>query len=34
MSGVTGLGMDVLHGRRTMADVQATIDYHLDRIFS
>ncbi|KOT99611.1 hypothetical protein ADK70_03075 [Streptomyces rimosus subsp. pseudoverticillatus] len=34
VSGVTGLGMDVLHGRRTMADVQATIDYHLDRIFS
>ncbi|WP_208853345.1 TetR/AcrR family transcriptional regulator [Streptomyces albofaciens] len=34
VSGVTGLGMDVLHGRRTMTDVQATIDYHLDRILT
>ncbi|MFH8406624.1 TetR/AcrR family transcriptional regulator [Streptomyces sp. NPDC018019] len=34
VSGVTGLGLDVLHGRRTMADVQRTIDYHLARIFS
>ncbi|MCQ8768527.1 TetR/AcrR family transcriptional regulator [Streptomyces telluris] len=32
VSGVTGLGMDVLHGRRTLADVRATLDYHLDRI--
>ncbi|MGK5547501.1 TetR/AcrR family transcriptional regulator [Streptomyces sp. URMC 127] len=32
VSGATGLGMDVLHGRRTLADVRATLDYHLDRI--
>ncbi|MGW2631909.1 TetR/AcrR family transcriptional regulator [Streptomyces chattanoogensis] len=32
VSGVTGLGMDVLHGRRTLADVRRTVDYHLDRI--
>ncbi|MFF7725322.1 TetR/AcrR family transcriptional regulator [Streptomyces sp. NPDC008001] len=32
VSGVTGLGMDVLHGRRTLADVRVTLDYHLDRI--
>ncbi|MFJ9416163.1 TetR family transcriptional regulator C-terminal domain-containing protein [Streptomyces sp. NPDC101227] len=31
VSGVTGLGMDVLHGRRTLADVRRTVDYHLDR---
>ncbi|OKI10253.1 transcriptional regulator [Streptomyces sp. CB02923] len=34
VSGVTGLGLDVLYGRRTMAGVRATIDYHLDRIFA
>ncbi|MFH8348141.1 TetR/AcrR family transcriptional regulator [Streptomyces sp. NPDC018045] len=34
VSGVSGLGLDVLHGRRTMAEVQDTIDYHLDRIFA
>ncbi|MEU7222720.1 TetR/AcrR family transcriptional regulator [Streptomyces chrestomyceticus] len=34
VSGVSGLGLDVLHGRRTMAEVQRTIDYHLDRIFA
>ncbi|MFE7609963.1 TetR/AcrR family transcriptional regulator [Streptomyces celluloflavus] len=32
VSGVTGLGLDVLHGRRTMAEVSRTLDYHLDRI--
>ncbi|QLE70598.1 TetR/AcrR family transcriptional regulator [Streptomyces rectiverticillatus] len=32
VSGVTGLGMDVLHGRRTLADVRTTLDYHLGRI--
>ncbi|TJZ45399.1 TetR/AcrR family transcriptional regulator [Streptomyces piniterrae] len=32
VSGVTGLGLDVLHGRRTMAEVWRTVDYHLDRI--
>ncbi|WP_367135676.1 MULTISPECIES: TetR/AcrR family transcriptional regulator [Streptomyces] len=32
VSGVTGLGMDVLHGRRTLAEVRTTLDYHLDRI--
>ncbi|MEV5593147.1 TetR/AcrR family transcriptional regulator [Streptomyces sp. NPDC052496] len=34
VSGVSGLGLDVLHGRRTMAEVQSVIDYHLDRLFS
>ncbi|MEU2794716.1 TetR/AcrR family transcriptional regulator [Streptomyces sp. NPDC007100] len=34
VSGVTGLGLDVLHGRRAMAEVEGLIDYHLDRIFS
>ncbi|MFI9202291.1 TetR/AcrR family transcriptional regulator [Streptomyces sp. NPDC053048] len=34
VAGVTGLGIDVLHGRRTLADVRHTIDYHLDRIFA
>ncbi|MEU9110931.1 TetR/AcrR family transcriptional regulator [Streptomyces sp. NPDC048483] len=32
VSGVTGLGMDALHGRRTLAEVRRTVDYHLDRI--
>ncbi|MEU5190305.1 TetR family transcriptional regulator C-terminal domain-containing protein [Streptomyces klenkii] len=32
VSGVTVLGMDVLHGRRTLADVRTTLDHHLDRI--
>lgn len=32
VSGVTGLGMDVVHGRRTLAEVRATIGYHLDRL--
>jgi hypothetical protein len=26
--------MDVLHGRRTVAEVRRTVDYHLDRIFT
>ncbi|GAA4582068.1 TetR/AcrR family transcriptional regulator [Planotetraspora phitsanulokensis] len=34
VSGVSGLGMDVLHGRRTMAEVQRVVDYHLGRIFT
>lgn len=32
VSGVTGLGMDVVHGRRTLAEVRETIGYHLDRL--
>ncbi|GIG65700.1 hypothetical protein Pen01_19950 [Phytomonospora endophytica] len=32
VSGITGLGMDVVHGRRTLAEVRATIAYHLDRL--
>ncbi len=32
VSGVTGLGLDVLHGRRTMAEVSRILDYHLDRL--
>ncbi|GII55052.1 hypothetical protein Pth03_34410 [Planotetraspora thailandica] len=34
VSGISGLGMDVLHGRRTVADVQRVLDYHLGRIFT
>ncbi len=34
VAGVTGLGMDVLHGRRTMAEVRRVIDYHLGRVFT
>ncbi|MFI6512508.1 TetR/AcrR family transcriptional regulator [Streptosporangium sp. NPDC050855] len=34
VGGVSGLGMDVLHGRRTVAEVRRTVDYHLDRIFT
>jgi AcrR family transcriptional regulator len=33
VSGVNGLGMDLLHGRRRLDDVVATIDYHLVRLF-
>ena len=33
VSGVNGLGMDLLHGRRQLDDVVATIDYHLTRLF-
>ncbi|HEX6340937.1 TetR/AcrR family transcriptional regulator [Umezawaea sp.] len=32
VAGVTGLGLDLLHQRRTRADVRRTLDYHLDRI--
>lgn len=33
VSGVNGLGMDLLHERRGLDDVVATIEYHLDRLF-
>jgi AcrR family transcriptional regulator len=33
VSGATGLGLDVLHGRRSLAEVRAVLDYHLARIF-
>ncbi|MFF3443041.1 TetR/AcrR family transcriptional regulator [Streptosporangium sp. NPDC002721] len=33
VAGITGLGMDVLHGRRTVAEVRRAVDYHLDRVF-
>ncbi len=33
VSGATGLGVDILHGRRTPADARAVLDYHLARIF-
>ncbi|WP_440084701.1 TetR/AcrR family transcriptional regulator [Streptosporangium sp. LJ11] len=33
VAGITGLGMDVLHGRRTVAEVRRAIDYHLGRVF-
>ncbi len=32
VAGVTGLGLDLLHGRRTTAEVRRTVDYHLDRL--
>ncbi|MFC4588840.1 TetR/AcrR family transcriptional regulator [Sphaerisporangium corydalis] len=34
VGGVTGLGLDLLHRRRTRADVRRTLDYHLDRILA
>ncbi|GAA0266266.1 TetR/AcrR family transcriptional regulator [Cryptosporangium japonicum] len=34
VSGVSGLGLDLLHGRRTAADVRRTVDYHLARILT
>ncbi|MFI6685010.1 hypothetical protein [Streptomyces sp. NPDC050485] len=34
VSGAVGLGGDMLHGRRGAAQVAATLDYHLDRIFT
>ncbi|MEV7194649.1 TetR/AcrR family transcriptional regulator [Streptomyces sp. NPDC093510] len=33
VSGATGLGMDVVHGRRTLADVREVLDYHVGRLF-
>ncbi|WP_331770372.1 TetR/AcrR family transcriptional regulator (plasmid) [Embleya sp. NBC_00888] len=33
VSGVTGLGLDVVHNRRSLAEVRVVIDYHLARIF-
>ncbi|GAA2430486.1 TetR/AcrR family transcriptional regulator [Streptomyces macrosporus] len=33
VAGATGLGVDVLHGRRSLADARAVLDYHLARIF-
>ncbi|MEV5435933.1 TetR family transcriptional regulator C-terminal domain-containing protein [Streptomyces sp. NPDC052682] len=33
VAGAVGLGLDVLHGRRTLADVRRVLDYHLERIF-
>ncbi|MFI5608679.1 TetR/AcrR family transcriptional regulator [Amycolatopsis sp. NPDC051903] len=33
VAGVTGLGLDVLHGRFTLDEVLVTLDYHLDRLF-
>lgn len=33
VSGATGLGLDILHNRRSLADVRAVLDYHLARIF-
>ena len=32
VGGISGLGLDLLHRRRTRADVRRTLDYHLDRI--
>jgi AcrR family transcriptional regulator len=33
VSGITGLGLDVLHDRYRPDEVIATLDYHLDRLF-
>lgn len=33
VAGAVGLGLDVLHGRRSLADVRTVLDYHLGRIF-
>ncbi|MET9865611.1 TetR family transcriptional regulator C-terminal domain-containing protein [Streptomyces sp. NPDC006386] len=33
VSGAIGLGLDVLHERRFLADVRRVLDYHLARIF-
>ncbi|SNY36986.1 DNA-binding transcriptional regulator, AcrR family [Paractinoplanes atraurantiacus] len=32
VGGVSGLGLDLLHRRRTRADVRRTLDYHLGRV--
>ena len=34
VGGVTGLGLDLLHRRRSRAEVRRTLDYHLDRILT
>lgn len=34
IGGATGLGLDLLHRRRTRADVRRTLDYHLNRILA
>lgn len=34
VAGVTGLGLDLLHRRRSVADVRRTLDYHLGRILA
>ncbi|MGW7071610.1 TetR/AcrR family transcriptional regulator [Streptomyces sp. NPDC054855] len=34
VAAAVGLGGDVLHARRTLNDVRATLDYHLAKIFS
>ncbi|WP_326566292.1 TetR/AcrR family transcriptional regulator [Amycolatopsis rhabdoformis] len=33
VAGLTGLGLDVLHGRFNPAEVLAALDYHLNRLF-
>ncbi|GAA4915810.1 hypothetical protein GCM10023237_40130 [Streptomyces coeruleoprunus] len=32
VAGATGLGLDVVHGRRSLAEVRAVLDYHVERI--
>ncbi|MEV4283662.1 TetR/AcrR family transcriptional regulator [Actinoplanes xinjiangensis] len=34
VSGITGLGLDLLHRRRSVAEVRRTLDYHLSRILA
>ncbi|MEV0259594.1 TetR/AcrR family transcriptional regulator [Streptomyces sp. NPDC050732] len=33
VSGATGLGMDVVHGRRSLTEVRGVLDYHVGRLF-
>ncbi|GAB2585438.1 hypothetical protein Aab01nite_52880 [Paractinoplanes abujensis] len=34
VGGISGLGLDLLHGRRTRAQVRRTLDYHLARVLA
>lgn len=34
VSGVSGIGLDILHERRSVASVRRVVDYHLDRLFA
>ncbi|MDT0449506.1 TetR/AcrR family transcriptional regulator [Streptomyces hesseae] len=33
VSGITGLGLDVVHERRSLTDIRAVLDYHITRVF-
>ncbi|MBM7788045.1 TetR family transcriptional regulator C-terminal domain-containing protein [Tenggerimyces flavus] len=34
VSGISGIGLDILYERRSVAAVRRVVDYHLDRLFS